>query len=293
MKLIKDYFSFTKSEVRGLLVVLIIILTLIFIRIISRTESDGFNISFHSAKDSTECIHAKKSGAQLPVHISDFASPGGNQNYTEAFDPNTALYDELLNRGFAIYVAQRIIKYRSNGGRFQNANDLLKIYGIDSSLVFELSEEIQIDPQIIYSKNEYKNNSREKVIDINRVDSVNLKQVPGIGSVLSARIVKYRDLLGGYYSSSQLSEVYGIDDSLSLKMSSIFIIDTACICKINLNEASVNELKRHPYLTYHQAKAIISYRKLIGPFKSKKQLLENYLLSESDYLKLAPYLALY
>ena len=292
MKLIKDYFSFTKSEVRGLLIVLIIILALIFIRIILRTESDGFNIIIHAPKESEECIHAR-SNMQLTEYDNDFKSPGENQTvFTETFDPNTALYDELLYRGFATYVAQRIIKYRLNGGRFQNANDLLKIYGIDSSLVYDLSEEIQIGPQFMYSRNEHNKSSGKKALDLNRIDSVSLKQVPGIGSVLSARIVKYRDLLGGFYSCSQLCEVYGIDDSLSLKMVSIFTIDTACIYKINLNKASIIELKRHPYLTYHQAKAIISYRKLIGPFNSKKQLLENYLLSELDYLKLAPYLTL-
>lgn len=293
MKLINDYFSFTKSEVRGLLIVLFIIMILIFIRIILRPESDGFNIIFHAPKESKECIPAKKSNMHLPAYNNDFKSPGENQTvYAETFDPNTALYDELLHRGFATFVAQRIIKYRLNGGRFQNANDLLKIYGIDTSLVCDLSEEIQIGSQFMYSKNEYKKSSSKKVQDLNRIDSLSLKQVPGIGSVLSARIVKYRDLLGGFYSCSQLCEVYGIDDSLSLKMASIFTVDTACIYKIDLNKASINELKRHPYLTYYQAKAIISYRKLIGPFESKKQLMENYLLSEIDYLKLAPYLTL-
>lgn len=293
MKLIKDFFSYTKSEVRGLLIVLIIILTLIFIRIILRTESDGFSIIFHASKESAKSIHAEKSNMHLPTYNNTFKTPGENHTvYTESFDPNTALYDELLYRGFASYVAQRIIKYRLNGGRFQNANDLLKIYGIDSSLVYDLSEKIQIGTQFMYSRNEYKSSFSNKALDLNRIDSVSLKQVPGIGSVLSARIVKYRDLLGGFYSCSQLREVYGINDSLLLKMTSLFTIDTACIYKINLNKAPINELKRHPYLTYHQAKAIISYRKLIGPFESKKQLTENYLLSEVDYLKLAPYLTL-
>lgn len=293
MKLIKDYFSFTKSEVRGLLLVFIIILTLIIIRICIRTEYDGFILSFHSVKDSTLEMHAKLSEEQSPLHYAQFEPAEKNKNsYSETFDPNTALYDDLLERGFSVYVARRIIKYRLNGGRFNNANDLLKIYGIDSGLVYELSEEIHIDTQVVYSKNKYRNSSGMKAIDLNQADSVSLEQVPGIGGVLSARIVKYRELLGGYYSSLQLSEVYGINDSLALRMSSFFQVDSSYIHKINLNEASAGEIGRHPYLSSNQAKAIVSFRKLIGPFKTKNQLLEYYILSESDLMKLAPYLTL-
>ncbi|MEM9858315.1 MAG: helix-hairpin-helix domain-containing protein, partial [Bacteroidota bacterium] len=45
--------------------------------------------------------------------------------------------------------------------------------------------------------------------DINEADTTQLKQLKGIGSVFSRRILKYRKLLGGFVTSDQLSEVYG------------------------------------------------------------------------------------
>lgn len=293
MKIIKDYFSFTKSELRGLIVVLAVIMGLIILKVVLHSGSEEFVLNSQPSDENVQDTipHQKE------IRYSDPERNFSNETkpYTSvAFDPNTASYYDLTDRGFSHFVAQRIIKYRTKGGRFNNPDDLLKIYGIDSSLVATLSEEIKIEDNAIF----YRENNKEQIlsnqihIDINRADSIQLKEVNGIGKVLSVRIVKYRELLGGFYSPSQLTEVYGIHDSLYQKISMIFTIDTSCLEKININKASVHELEKHPYLTYHQARAITSYRRLVGPFESKKQLTDNYLLSELTFLKVAPYLAL-
>ena len=46
-------------------------------------------------------------------------------------------------------------------------------------------------------------------MDLNTADSTTLMALKGIGPVFSVRIVKYRELLGGYYETAQLQEVYG------------------------------------------------------------------------------------
>ena len=47
--------------------------------------------------------------------------------------------------------------------------------------------------------------------EINAADTLNFRTLKGIGEVLSSRIVKYRKLLGGFYSTHQLTEVYGVE----------------------------------------------------------------------------------
>ena len=53
---------------------------------------------------------------------------------------------------------------------------------------------------------------RGTLVELNMADTTTLKKVPGIGPVFANRIVKYRNLLGGFYAVSQLREVYGIDE---------------------------------------------------------------------------------
>ncbi len=51
-------------------------------------------------------------------------------------------------------------------------------------------------------------------IDINTADTTALIALPGIGSKLAGRIVSFRDKLGGFNSVNQISEVYGLRDSV-------------------------------------------------------------------------------
>lgn len=49
-----------------------------------------------------------------------------------------------------------------------------------------------------------------EVLDLNLATSEELQKVRGIGPAYSERIVKYRDILGGFSDTTQLKEVYGL-----------------------------------------------------------------------------------
>ncbi len=91
---------------------------------------------------------------------------------------------------------------------------------------------------------------------INSADTTALKMVPGIGSVFAKRIIKYRDLLGGFYSVEQLGEVYGIDEERYEAMKSWFSVDPSVISHLFVNQLSAKELASHPYVSYKQARII-------------------------------------
>ena len=94
------------------------------------------------------------------------------------------------------------------------------------------------------------------LVELNTADTTILKKVPGIGSTFARRIMKYRELLGGFYDVSQLAEVYGIDEERYQALAPWFIADTLHVRRLEVNALPAAALRKHPYLDYRQAKAI-------------------------------------
>jgi len=126
-------------------------------------------------------------------------------------------------------------------------------------------------------------------IDLNRADSAQLLPLPGIGPVFAGRIVKYRELLGGYVNVKQLKEVYGMPAETVEKVRSQIIIDSSAIRKIRLDSATFGQLLRHPYLEYDQVKALVDYREFKGCISSLKELQINRILHDTCLSRLAGY----
>lgn len=112
-------------------------------------------------------------------------------------------------------------------------------------------------------------------LNLNLCDSADLERLPGIGPVLSARIIKYRNLLGGYADKSQLLEVYGLRDSVYRIISSRIEADTTLLRRLNVNSAGYADLLRHPYLESEHVKAIVEYREQTGNIQGWKVLEDN------------------
>lgn len=129
------------------------------------------------------------------------------------------------------------------------------------------------------------------VIELNTADTTTLKKVPGIGSTFAKRIIKYRDLLGGFYSVTQLREVYGIDEERYQHLHQWFHADRAFIAQLPVNDLPSDSLARHPYINYKQAKTIYKLRKQKGRLSGWENLhlLEEF--NKTDYERLKNYLS--
>ncbi|RVT96503.1 helix-hairpin-helix domain-containing protein [Mucilaginibacter limnophilus] len=128
-------------------------------------------------------------------------------------------------------------------------------------------------------------------VEINSADSATLTTVYGIGPSFARRIIKYRELLGGFYSKEQLKEVYGLDENKYLEIKDQLKIDASAVKKININKASAYELNRLPYLDYKQANAIEQYRLQHGNYTSAAALQEIMILDKQTIDKIKPYLS--
>ena len=122
-------------------------------------------------------------------------------------------------------------------------------------------------------------------IDLNSADTMLLKRVPGIGSSFARRIVKYRDLLGGYYVVEQLQEVYGMDRERYDAIYPYFTVGTA----VRPLTLTIDSISYHPYLSWRHKRAL---RRLL---EAEQPLDWSHLMATGDFtrddsLRLAPYM---
>ncbi len=221
----------------------------------------------------------------------------------ENFDPNTVPIEKLIGYGFPPKLAKRLINYRATGARFNKPKDLLKLYGFPDSLYSQVEDYIVIAPFPISKKTivqaekvwvEPKPKVKEKlpIFDLNLADTAVFQTIKGVGSKLSNRIVEYRTSLGGFVSNNQLYQIYRLDSTVVQKIISTSIITTDFEpTKININQATKEQLAAHPYINWTQAKLIIAYRNQHGAFITTNDILKVYSIDENWIKNNAPYLS--
>ena len=129
-----------------------------------------------------------------------------------------------------------------------------------------------------------------RLIEINSCDSTELLSLRGIGTVLSGRIIRFRNLLGGYASKEQLQEVYGLTPETFDMIKDRIIVDTTLIDKINVNTADFRRFSRLPYFERNEINNILRYRNINGQIHSIGELIENNILNEDKVVRVKPYM---
>ena len=142
----------------------------------------------------------------------------------------------------------------------------------------------QQPPATIYHK------EKQLIFNLNTADSLDLVQLYNIGPTFARRIIRYRNLLGGFVDKSQLWEVRGMDSTRYNDIAPHLYTDPADIAQIDLNSASIDQLKRHPYLDYYQAKAIVQLRETAGTYHEVQDILKIPIIDNETYTHIAPYL---
>ena len=202
-----------------------------------------------------------------------------------AFDPNTADSTQLLRLGLQPWQVRNIYKYRAAGGIYRKKEDFARLYGLTVKQYRELEPYIHIStdylPASTLIKEERRTERYERDtlrypvkiaegehIDLNAADTSLYKKVPGVGSYYSRKIAEYGRRLGGFVSADQLDEI----ENFPSEAKKYFSVNASDVHQLNVNRLSLNELKRHPYINYYQAKAITDYRRLHGPLHSLDDL---------------------
>ncbi len=289
-RFLSAWFGFNKQQRNGLLVLCTIIVSLFFIRI---------NISSFIKSD--PILLADFSNTKLPqtnsgLLVSDSSSENNN---LFVFNPNIVTKEQLVKLGFKEKTANTFINYRNKGAHFNKKEDVKKVYGVSDELYSKLEAYILIENE----NKSYKTNSQQepimigigtkkqiKVVELNTVDSIGLLPLPGIGPAYAKRILKYRSLLGGFYSAEQLREVYGFTDSLFQIVKAYVRVDPSLVTKIDLNTEDFKKLNAHPYISYEDTKTIFNYRRKNGAITTLAHL-RICISDEEQVKKIIPYLS--
>ncbi len=317
----KDYFYFTKAQKIGIIILIsLIILVSLSIKLMpyflekesSFTNNAHFleeikefkaNLKELDKKEQKKWIQYDNQWKKQKQFFEKSKPTPKEKVELFAFDPNQADSMTLRQLGIKSYVVKNILKYRRKGGRFKSVESFSRVYGLNQSKFEELKPYINIQKEKSDFQNVTKRQEREipikeniqeelvKPLELNSVDTEQLMKVRGIGKYTANAIVYYRKKLGGYISVQQLKEVKGVTPENFEKIKEFFIIDISKIEKINVNKASVDKLKRHPYIrSFTKAKAIYDYRRYKIKLENIEELEMLDELTAEDIKRLKPYL---
>ena len=305
-----DYFTFTRKERIGLLVIILFIVGIWIFPKVSRPlrpETIARDTSWITA--AKQLITPAKDSNNQPDDLNDVAN---NRPFTEPsnelkgqvfyFDPNVLPLEGWKKLGIREKTINTIQSYLHKGGHFSKPEDLKKIYGLRADEYKRLEPYIRIPTsnpaelptgQKTESKKEiFSSEPKYDIVNINTADTSGFIALPGIGNKLAFRIVNFRDKLGGFYSIDQIGETYGLPDSVFRKIKPFLKLETNLVKKFNINTATKDEMKSHPYIKWNLANAIVEYRNQHGNFSSLEDLKNISLVTTDVFDKIKFYLAL-
>ena len=201
------------------------------------------------------------------------------------FNPNFITDFKGYTLGMSVAEIDRLHSFRDENKYVNSAKEFQNVTNVSDSLLIRISPYFKFPA---WTQNREKNSFKKtntfvvksesiKVVykDLNTTTAEELQQINGIGEKLSARIIKFRDRLGGFLVDDQLFDVYGLKKEVVNKTLIQFkVISKPEIVKINVNTASAAELSKLIYLQKHVAESIVNYRNLNGSINSLNELLK-------------------
>lgn len=311
---LKEFFYMTRADRRTFICLCsLALVAIIFFGAVSLTDDTSNKIE--ERKEAATAKGESHERADGQGYAMEETNKGSKLFY---FDPNTADSTQLLQLGLRPWQVRNIYKYRARGGVYQCKEDFAYVYGLTVKDYKRLEPYIRIGADYLPAsslaevrnrKRRYERNSRyasdngenapnverkaytPKIrigehIEINSADTTELMKIPGIGSYYSRQIVRYRNQLGGFVSKEQLLEIEDFPEEAVKYIS----IDENNIRRLRINQLTLSQLKRHPYLNYYQARAISDYRRLRGNIRSISELKLMKEFSSHDIERISPYI---
>ena len=260
----KSFFIFSKLQRRGL--VLLFILIIFFQAAIfcldfsqpSQTSPEKEKwLAVQSEIDKSKKEHSKVVQKMYP------------------FNPNFISDYKGYKLGMSVQEIDRLLEFRKQNKFVNSPEEFQKVTRISDSLLKTIVPYFKF-PNWVNQKSKFYSNAssdnftfskKEKIYfhDINTAGPEDLEKIFGIGEVTAKRILSYKERFGAFVSMEQLNEVWGLSAEVVSSLQQHFEIKTQTgIKKLDINNASINELAQFPYFKYALAKQIVIYRSMNG-----------------------------
>ncbi len=179
----------------------------------------------------------------------------------------------------------KVINFRKSGKYFRSKQEFKQVADLSDSLFQILVPYIKI-PDFKFKNNSFQNKHKSLTTnDINMATAKDFQSVYGVGPILSKRIVKYRNLIGGFKNMAQLNKVYGLEPEVVARIKQKFVIKSipqtqnTIIVKKPINIATEEDFQKVYGIGKKLARRIVNYRQSLGGFSAKEQLNDVYGLS--------------
>lgn len=324
---LRRYFGFSRRETSAFIVLLTLLVAGLFLPVLLRPRLPHYDPAPDRQRLNELAAELAAQRQPRPTFAARSryprrpARPVVPQVALAPFNPNQLSATDWEARGLPWYVAERLVKYRDVIGGFRAKEQIRRTYGLPDSLYARLAPYMQLPDQLpprearSFAKRYPDGNSRFSTasgtypasapgafprkprnlqpFDLNAADTTQLMQIRGIGRGLSARVVEYRQRLGGFLREEQLAEIYSLRDAPDLVDSLrkyTFVRPGFAPTPIDVNSAPFEILQAHPYVGKRLARVIVAFRQQHGPFKQAADLRQIRILDDASFEKMQPYL---
>lgn len=202
------------------------------------------------------------------------------------FDPNSYKLSDWMKLGLSEKQANVIVNFSKRG--IKDNAELSRIFVIDSEL-FTLIRDSTVYPVTKEIKSQPEKNKIIEVVNLNSASKEELMSVRGVGEYYANKIIDYRSKLGGFVRKEQLMELWKFDEVKYDKVKDQVSVKGEPE-KININTASIEDLKNHPYVRYKEANAIVKFRDQHGLYKNIEEIKQSDWIDDTLFEKMQPYL---
>lgn len=267
---IKSYFQFTNEQRRG-------VLSLLFLIVIIQ-----LSYFYWSSSKSTSPSTSDKSWLAMQSVIDSLKiSQSSSERKIYPFNPNFISDYKGYQLGMSLTEINRLFEFRKQNKYVNSAKEFQTVTGVSDSLLLVISPYFKFpgwvnQPKKAFSsfaKNTYENKKSIIRKDINEATQDDLIKIYGIGPALSERILKQKDVLGGFVTMEQMESIWGLSPEVIENLNKYFQVTTIpTVNKIDVNNLSVKELAKFPYFNYTIAKEIVTYRSMNNGIHSIEDL---------------------
>lgn len=278
---IKDYFNFSGSERKGILILLSILLLLILIwKIIPLIKPEDYS---NPDKFEKEIIEFEKSIIQKDS-VSDYPVNTNPTSRLFTFNPNNMSDSNWFALGLTFKQVISIRHFQEKGGIFTTKEDFKKMYCLKPGQYDLLEPYIEIPSQnktetVLIEKRHI--NIQLNEFDPNCTSRENWKAF-GLSEKQINIIEKFLSMGGKFKTKEDFKKMYCIQPQLYYRLEPYISITTETVklqkydpdVRVDLNTADSAGFMKIKGISPYLARSIVKFRNALGGFIHKKQILE-------------------